>query len=143
MIARAQPGDPRRPEADLWLARALPGAGWLASNEVTKPHGCVLFALDAGGAVIGALIAWIVVDEAHLLAVGVDTARRRGGAGGALVHALGAHARERGCTKMLLEVSAANTAALALYRRVGFEVVNTRAGYYADGSDGVEMCWTW
>lgn len=139
LIERALPDDPRLSEADLVLAGALPGSSWRATDEVTKPHGCVLLALDADGALVGALVAWIVVDEAHLLAVGVDAARRRGGAGAGLIHALQVHARARGCSKIFLEVSRANAAALALYDRMGFEIVNTRLGYYADGSDAVEM----
>lgn len=43
------------------------------------------------------------------------------GVGGALLEALEARARARGCAKMTLEVHAANSGAQALYRRAGFE----------------------
>jgi ribosomal-protein-alanine N-acetyltransferase len=40
---------------------------------------------------------------------------------------------------MLLEVSAANQAALALYEAAGFEEIDRRRRYYRDGTDAVVM----
>lgn len=49
------------------------------------------------------------------------------------------HARERNVREITLEVSTANTAALALYRKNGFNTVSRLPGYYHDGTDGWRM----
>ena len=38
-----------------------------------------------------------------------------------------------------LEVRASNTAAIALYTKVGFEKVTVKTGYYKDGEDAIYM----
>lgn len=55
----------------------------------------------------------------------------------ALNHSLG---RESvGSAKILLEVSAENEAALALYSDLRFEMVGRRKAYYSDGTDAILM----
>ncbi|MCO4772189.1 MAG: ribosomal protein S18-alanine N-acetyltransferase [Deltaproteobacteria bacterium] len=82
----------------------------------------------------------VIVDEAELLNVAVDpSARRRGVARRLLGHAQ-THAREAGAERMFLEVRRDNEAALALYRRAGWEQVGIRKRYYSeDGADAVVM----
>jgi ribosomal-protein-alanine N-acetyltransferase len=41
-------------------------------------------------------------------------------------------ARQRGCERIDLEVSAGNASAIALYTGAGFEVVGRRPGYYSN-----------
>ena len=62
---------------------------------------------------------------------------RRHGIGLALLDAVYRRALELGCRRILLEVSAANTPALCLYRRFGFVTDGRRTAYYA-GRDGPE-----
>ena len=57
----------------------------------------------------------------------------------ALLEELLSHGRSRSSRKVLLEVRASNTGAIALYGRLGFEQFNVRRGYYADNEDAVEM----
>jgi len=42
-------------------------------------------------------------------------------------------------TRLLLEVSTANTAAQAFYKKLGFREIAQRHSYYTDGSDAVVM----
>ena len=74
------------------------------------------------------------VGEAELLRVAVEPEARRRGVGRLLVEAGLAHLGRRGVTRCHLEVRPDNEAALALYRRLGFQVTGRRPGYYPDGS---------
>lgn len=81
-----------------------------------------------------------VLDEATLTTVAVDPAYRRRGIASALLAALVDDASRREVTAMTLEVRAGNDAALALYRRFGFQVEGRRKRYYEpDGEDALIM----
>jgi len=98
----------------------------------------VVVAEDESGLVgYGVLLA--VGDTADVTRLVVAPDRRRQGTGRRLLTALLAAARDRGCTAVLLEVAADNTAARALYGAARFEVVATRRGYYGPGRDAVVM----
>ena len=74
--------------------------------------------------------------EAELLNLAVDPAFRRHGVASALLEVLGAQAQGT----VFLEVAEPNTAAIALYRRLGWEQVGLRAGYYDHGTiNGIVM----
>jgi len=85
--------------------------------------------------VVGMIVLWVIVDEAHIgsLAVHPDY-RRQGIAQALLVRSLQA-AAWRGATQATLEVRRSNLAAQALYRRFGFEVVGIRPRYYRDNQE--------
>ena len=70
-----------------------------------------------------------ILDEAELLLIAVDPARRRTGLGGALLRAIEADCATRGVRKLHLEVRAGN-AAVKLYTGHGFAKVGERRGYY-------------
>jgi ribosomal-protein-alanine acetyltransferase len=48
-------------------------------------------------------------------------------------------ARMDGASRMMLEVSTANTAARALYAKAGFVQIDRRPSYYRDGSDALVL----
>lgn len=101
---------------------ATPGAmAWLAWTQLdgASPGGFAL--ARAGGG------------ECELLTIGVLPARRRRGAGAALVDAWLAWARAEGVQRCFLEVAEDNGAARALYARRGFVGIGRRPGYYARG----------
>ncbi|SNR47961.1 GNAT family N-acetyltransferase [Puniceibacterium sediminis] len=78
----------------------------------------------------------IIVDEAEILALATDPAHQRQGlASGILLSFLQA-AAGRGAVTVFLEVAATNVAALAFYRKHGFDQSGLRKGYYPqpDGS---------
>jgi ribosomal-protein-alanine N-acetyltransferase len=95
--------------------------------------------LRAGDRVLGYVLFWHVTDEIHLLNVAVDASQRRHGHGRRLVGEVIAYARAHDAAKVLLEVRVSNDAALALYRRLGFEEHSRRKRYYDDGEDAIEM----
>jgi ribosomal-protein-alanine N-acetyltransferase len=110
------------------------------AEERARSHARLLVARETeGGPVAGFALFWLVADEVHVLTVATARAHRRRGVGLALVQAMLAVGVDAGSTRALLEVRKDNDAALALYRRTGFERFNVRAGYYADGEDAIEM----
>ena len=86
------------------------------------------------------LLAWLVVDELHILSVATLPAFRRQGMGRALLAGSLEFAREKQVRLVLLEVRRSNSAAIGLYRSFGFATVTLRPHYYADNAeDAVEM----
>lgn len=122
----------RRCFAEGWSAQAFaelfagPGVfGALAVAEGDAPQGFVLCRA--------------VLDEAEILTIGVLPEARGAGAGAALLRHAEAAARGCGATRMFLEVSVTNRAALALYARAGFQEVGIRRGYYLEVIEGRQV----
>ena len=83
-----------------------------------------------GDELIGFSVVMAVLDEAHLLDIGVAQSHQAQGLGARLLQRAIDRARSVGATRMLLEVRAANEPAIAFYRRSGFSQIGLRRGYY-------------
>ena len=108
--------------------------------EVTDNPAARCWAAELDGRLVGMLVLWMIVDEAHIATVATHPGyRRQGIASQLLVEALkSAHAE--GARSALLEVRAGNQAAQEIYRKFGFEVVGRRKRYYKDNyEDAVLM----
>lgn len=107
---------------DAWDAAALAsilamkGAEARLAEEVEQP--------------LGLLFAVILGEEAEILTLGVAPRARRRGIARLLLDDLFARARALGARRVVLEVAADNSAALALYEAAGFRTVGLRHGYY-------------
>ena len=66
-------------------------------------------------------------------------AARGSGLGAALLEACEAEALRRGCARLRLEVRPDNTFAIALYEKHGFRIIGRKPGYYADGTEALDM----
>ncbi len=88
------------------------------------------------GAAVGFASLGVRGDEAWVGGVGVITSARRSGVGEALMEAIHEQARERGITRVWLEVIVENTGAFALYEKLGYEVVQDVEVWTLDGADG-------
>ena len=75
----------------------------------------------------------------RIYSVAVAPQARGLGIGQTLLDSAVEYAREQNAREISLEVSVANSAALALYRKNGFAVVSRIPGYYHDGGDGWRM----
>lgn len=91
--------------------------------------GVWLLVASIGGRDCGFAMARAMLDEAELLLLATSPGVRGRGVGGALLRAVIAESRNRGATKLHLEVRAGN-GAIRLYHREGFEKVGERRGYY-------------
>lgn len=110
-------------------ARAFRGQGraWSADEFTTLLESSHVFAV--AGAECFAL-ARVIVDEAELLTIATDPARRRAGLARATLLSLEGAAHARGAAQIFLEVAADNVAAQGLYRSAGYEPSARRSGYY-------------
>jgi [ribosomal protein S18]-alanine N-acetyltransferase len=117
--------------ADAWSEAAV-------LEEVAGPGRHAVVALD-GDEVEGYAVTMCSDDLVDLQRIGVRPDRRREGIARTLLEESLAHALEQGATRMLLEVSAENTAALAFYAAADFVEIDRRRRYYRDGSDAVVM----
>ena len=83
-----------------------------------------------GGNIVGALVIWLIVDEAHIATIAVHPDYRHRGIGRRLLAEGLLQAAERGAVKSLLEVRSGNAEALHLYYGFGFKAVGLRPKYY-------------
>ncbi len=75
-------------------------------------------------------------EDAWIGGVGVVSAARRSGVGEALMRALHEQARGRGVQRVWLEVIVENTAALALYKKLGYERMQDVEVWTLPGAEG-------
>jgi len=115
------------------LPALLPG-NWSPEALRSSPYQSRVILLD--DQLAGFAEFYQVVDECHLLAIAVNTTCQSRGLGRALLVSVMAEGARTGCTRCLLEVSAANTAAITLYEKLGFIRDGSRPGYYAGNMPG-------
>jgi ribosomal-protein-alanine N-acetyltransferase len=80
-----------------------------------------------------------LIKKGHIVSVAVMQEYRRKGIGEALVAEAMENMRLYKAKHCFLEVRVANTAAVDLYKKLGFDVSRTVRGYYADGEDAYVM----
>ena len=115
--------------------QAFPWSRVNFSDSLSAGHSvCVL---RLGGDLIGYSVLMRVLDEAHLLNLGVARRYQGQGFGARLLRHAMHGAREHGATKLFLEVRPSNAQAVELYRHFGFNQIGTRRAYYlaADGRE--------
>ena len=83
----------------------------------------------------GFLGTWYMVDEAHVVSVGVRARYRGSGIGELLLIAAIEHAMKRRAEVVTLEVRVSNHVAKNLYLKYGFEEKGRRNGYYTDNRE--------
>jgi ribosomal-protein-alanine N-acetyltransferase len=83
---------------------------------------------------------WMMMQEAHIIAIGVRNGYRQLGIGEGLLIATIELAQILNANVVTLEVRASNMVAQELYRKYGFQVVGRRLKYYSsDGEDAIIM----
>jgi len=79
---------------------------------------------------VGFILSRLAADEAEILTIAVKPKRRGQGIARRLMDANMARLQAAGARSWFLEVEAQNAAALALYKKLGFERVGERKSYY-------------
>jgi ribosomal-protein-alanine N-acetyltransferase len=108
--------------------QAFPWSRGNSADSLAAGHEMRVLRLD--GDLVGFSVLMSIVDEAHLLVIGIDRRHQRHGHGARLLQEVLATARAGGAAKLLLEVRAANAQAIAFYQGLGFAQIGVRRGYY-------------
>jgi len=105
----------QNPAASLWVAETMDGNGSLI--------------------VVGMLVMWRIIDEAHIGTLAVHPEFRRRGIGKKLLQVALDEAKTAGATYVYLEVRRSNLVAQSLYQAFGFKQVGIRPRYYQDNNE--------
>lgn len=97
---------------------------------------------DAEHEIMGFLVAHSGV-KGHIITIDVVEAGRRTGVGSQMLQAAEERLRRSGARAVTLETAVDNLAALAFYKRHGYEVVRTIPGYYCNGVDALSLIKQW
>jgi ribosomal-protein-alanine N-acetyltransferase len=153
MTATPAPADAAKYVSILWagtdqaeeLARLhapLFGPAWNAASLMERlgHPGCTAFVARLGRPpeFAGFIVGQVAADEAEILTLGVCEKWQRHGIGRQLVEAMRRAAGRAEARRLYLEVAADNTAALALYKRLGFTECGRRKGYYVRAGAATE-----
>jgi ribosomal-protein-alanine N-acetyltransferase len=80
-----------------------------------------------------------ILKKGHVVSIAVLPEQRRKGIAKALMAAAMEAMRQYSAKQCYLEVRVTNDSGVGLYRNLGFEVIRTIHGYYADGEDAYMM----
>ena len=113
------------------LEASLQAFPWSRGNFADSlAEGHTMLACRAGADTVGFSIVMPVLDEAHLLNIGIDRRHQGQGYGAALLRRVMDDARAAGARRLLLEVRPSNRQAVEFYLRFGFTQIGVRRGYY-------------
>lgn len=121
-------------------SQSSPWAEQSFRNELGHERGVFVVAEDNDG-VIGYAVAWIIVDELHIINIAVEPERRKEGIGKRMITEMILQSQERGATCATLEVRASNEAAIKLYESFGFVNAGVRKRYYPDNKEDAVVMW--
>ncbi len=99
----------------------------------------VTLAASEGGVLLGFINFWILKPQIQLNSVVVSARALRKGAATALIGKLAEYAGKNACPEVDLEVNEHNAPAIALYGKLGFEVVGRRPKFYNNSDAAVLM----
>lgn len=122
------------------LSFSLPWSERAFRYEIGENPTARAWVAEWSGRVVGMLVLWLVLDEAHIATLAIHPDYRRRGLGERLLTTALEAARAEGARRAFLEVRAGNLAAQTMYTKLGFVVDGRRLHYYKDnGEDAVLM----
>ena len=134
MTYKLVPMDKSHLDAVAALERVCFSKPWprsMLEDELYNPNVSLVVAEGEDGAVLGYGEIGVVLDEGCLEKIAVDPAWRRQGVAEAILSAYLRFGRAK-LAFLTLEVRASNEAAIGLYKKLGFEEVGRRKGYYTE-----------
>lgn len=114
---------------------------WSEQNfkEVLSSGISRIFVYTDGTEILAYAVLTVIFDEAHLDNIAVCPERRRQGIGRQLIIYMLDYLKHIGIKKITLEVRISNTAAINLYKSLGFVTEGVRKRYYNDQEDALIM----
>ena len=85
--------------------------------------------------VVGMMVVWLILDEAHIATIAVDPRFRRLGVARQMIHTAMQECATMGARSATLEVRENNLNAIDLYHKLEFKVVGRRKRYYKDTNE--------
>jgi [ribosomal protein S18]-alanine N-acetyltransferase len=127
---------PRVLEIDR-LSFALPWPENAYDYELHENPGSLLWVAETvePPEVIGMIVVWLIVDEAHIASIAVEPGYRNQGIARQLLSEALKTVIEKGYSIATLEVRAGNLPAKNLYASFGFKTVGLRPRYYRDNNE--------
>ncbi len=116
---------------DAWSVEQF----WAEMAQATRYY---FLAVD-DEAVLGYAGLFALSPDADVQTIAVSPKAQGKGVGTLLLEELVDQAIARNCTQLVLEVRSDNQAALSMYTKRGFEQINVRSDYYAQGVDALVM----
>jgi len=102
----------------------------LTANPASR---CWVAELD--GKIVGMIVVWLVIDEAHVATIATHPDFRRKGFGTKLLSYALRQMIDEGARSSFLEVREHNVGAQEMYRKFGYEVSGRRPRYYRDNNE--------
>ena len=113
------------------VERSIQGFPWTRGNFADSLHaGYSAWVVRIGGDLVGFSVVMRVLDEAHLLNIGIAERYQGRGFGARLLRNAMQCASLAGARRLYLEVRPSNARAVDLYRHFGFRQIGLRKGYY-------------
>lgn len=108
--------------------------------ELTENRHSIVLVADASSPdgtslVVGMIVIWVILDEAHIATIAIHPDFRGYGTGRRLLARGLIAAYERGARLSYLEVRKGNLTAQRIYEQFGFQVVGERPRYYKDNNE--------
>ena len=103
--------------------------------ELTANPASRCWVAELEGRIVGMIVVWLIIDEAHVATLATHPDFRRQGIGTQLLsHAL-RDMIEEGARSSFLEVRESNTSAQDMYRKFGYQASGRRPRYYKDNNE--------
>jgi len=125
---------PAAHELDV-LSFTLPWPERSLRYEVSDNPAARCWSATKDNRLVGMLILWMILDEAHIATIATHPKFRRAGIGSQLLENALQSAVGEGARTAFLEVRAGNIAALAMYKKFGFVEDGRRLRYYKDNHE--------
>ena len=103
--------------------------------ELTDNPASRCWVAELDGKVVAMIVAWLIVDEAHVATIATDAEYRRQGIGKRLLAYALESLIQDGARSSFLEVRESILAAQEMYRKFGYEVTGRRRRYYRDNDE--------
>lgn len=107
----------------------------LTENKTSRPWVAEICQTGGSCRIVGMLVIWMIIDEAHIATIAVHPDYHRQKIGERLLARGLMEAQKEGALQAFLEVRRGNLAAQAMYLKFGFEVTGVRMRYYQDNHE--------